>query len=250
MKPARIGLSDRMSRRAWTIAVLGLAVFLGGCTQLGPKLVQAGRNDYQLNAEALSYMRAQKLPKRLLKGLENKHEQFADRAAWGRFLTAEGISNERHVKIATEGALYGSLMAHGFNASLVIISDDAGQFDVFGLHHALCWVHAERNLYTLEPINDEQRKALDEVRGRVWDLYAALKDYRCTPTAELSQKLSEQFDTLVETKTCFARLNAALQRMAKNKADLLRVLDHPQVPLHTNAVETDVREMVKRRKVS
>ena len=33
-------------RWAWAISLIGFMVFLGGCTQLGPKLVQAGRNDY------------------------------------------------------------------------------------------------------------------------------------------------------------------------------------------------------------
>ncbi len=33
-------------RWAWSISLLGLTVLLGGCTQLGPKLVQPGRNDY------------------------------------------------------------------------------------------------------------------------------------------------------------------------------------------------------------
>jgi hypothetical protein len=39
-------LSDLVRRRAWAVGLLGLAVLLGGCAQLGPTLVQAGRNDY------------------------------------------------------------------------------------------------------------------------------------------------------------------------------------------------------------
>jgi len=34
------------------------------------------------------------------------------------------------VLIATEGALWGSVKAHGFLPDTVIVSDDAGQFDV------------------------------------------------------------------------------------------------------------------------
>jgi hypothetical protein len=49
------------------------------------------------------------------------------------------MTQARHVRIATEGALIGSLTEHGFPQDLVIISDDAGQFDV--LLHALCWIH-------------------------------------------------------------------------------------------------------------
>ena len=46
MKFAWIEFSAPATRRAWAISLLGFMVFLGGCTQLGPKLVQAGRNDY------------------------------------------------------------------------------------------------------------------------------------------------------------------------------------------------------------
>src|SRR5262249_38261362 len=35
-----------------------------------------------------------------------------------------------------------------------------------------------------------------------------------------------------------------------HKADLLRVLQRPEVPLHNNAMESDIREYVKRRKIS
>ena len=46
MKFAWIEFSAPAPRWAWAISLLGFMVFLGGCTQLGPKLVQAGRNDY------------------------------------------------------------------------------------------------------------------------------------------------------------------------------------------------------------
>jgi hypothetical protein len=47
------------------------------------------------------------------------------------------------MQIATEGALWGSIHAHGFLQDAVVLSDDAGQFDIG--QHALCWVHAERS---------------------------------------------------------------------------------------------------------
>jgi len=38
--------------------------------------------------------------------------------------------------------------------------------------------------------------------------------------------------------------------MRSRKAELLQVLDCPQLPLHNNAAETDIREYVTRRKIS
>jgi len=46
------------------------------------------------------------------------------------------FTKKRHIRIATEGALLGSIQEHGsINPDLVILSDDASQFDV--LSHAV-----------------------------------------------------------------------------------------------------------------
>ena len=41
-----------------------------------------------------------------------------------------------------------------------------------------------------------------------------------------------------------------LARLHANKAELLRVLDRPELPLHTNGSENDIRGYVTRRKIS
>ena len=67
---------------------------------------------------------------------------------------------------------------------------------------------------------------------------------------ETKKALEERFDKLCATKTCFASLNQALKRMQRNKAELLRILERPNLPLHNNLSEGDIREYVKRRKIS
>ena len=62
--------------------------------------------------------------------------------------------------------------------------------------------------------------------------------------------MEEWFDTLCTTPTCFASLNLALKRMHRNKAELLLALERPELPLHNNLSEGDIREYVKRRKIS
>jgi hypothetical protein len=52
--------------------------------------------------------------------------------------------------------LLGGLNHKGFSLDLVIVSDGAGQFAI--LLHALCWVHAERLVHQLIPLNDRQRQ--------------------------------------------------------------------------------------------
>ncbi|WXL42625.1 transposase (plasmid) [Sinorhizobium meliloti] len=41
-----------------------------------------------------------------------------------------------------------------------------------------------------------------------------------------------------------------LLRLHRRKAELLKVLEHPYIPLHTNASENDIRPFVTRRKIS
>jgi len=51
-------------------------------------------------------------------------------------------------------------------------------------------------------------------------------------------------------KTSCEMLNQLLTRLNKNKSELLLVLEHPELPLHNNLSEGDVREYVKKRKIS
>jgi len=213
------------------------------------ELLRAGQDDYALNEEALTYMELRKLPKGPLSLLASHAQRsWAGKKEWLDALKGLGITKPRHIRIATEGALLGSVIEHGWNPNLVIVSDDAGQFDV--LLHALCWIHAERVFVKLVGFNDAQREALDAVRTEIWDLYADLKLYKAAPDEEKKAELEARFDEMCATKTCFVSLNNALQRMHRNKAELLVVLERPDIPLHNNLSENDIREYVKRRKIS
>jgi len=213
------------------------------------QLLRAGHTDYVLNGEALEYAAAQKLPHEPLEKLAAASGSvFADERAWQVALRSCGIVDQRHVRIATEGALLGSALEHGVNPQMAIMSDDAGQFNV--LCHALCWIHAERVLAKLVGFNDSQRQDLEQVRSKVWQLYRDIKDYQRSPTSEAKRALEDRFDALCATKTRFASLKLALQRMHRNKRELLLVLERPDLPLHNNLSEGDIREYVKRRKIS
>jgi hypothetical protein len=215
------------------------------------ELMRAGHEDYVLNEEAMEYMHmhTQKLPKDVLAKLAAHDQKVStNKEGWAATLGELGITAERHVRIATEGALLGSVLEHGVDPDLVIISDDAGQFNV--LRHALCWIHAERAFAKLVGFNDGQREALAGVRTAIWDLYAELKSYKADPDDKKKAELEARFDKLCTTKTCFVTLNKALQRMHLNKAELLLVLERPDIPLHNNPSENDIREYVKKRKIS
>jgi len=212
-------------------------------------LLGAGKNDCILNSYALDYMESQKLPEMPLQLLmQCRKKIFTSLHEWKRNLKKLGITDARHIRIATEGALIGGLIENGLNPALAIVSDDAGQYDI--LLHGLCWVHAERTIHKIVPYTDEQRSALESTRDKIWKLYADLKAYKENPTAENKTELENRFDEIFLEKTCFVTLNLALKRLYENKPELLLVLDRPEIPLHNNASESDIREYVKRRKVS
>lgn len=100
--------------------------------------------------------------------------------------------------IATEGALWGAVVAHGFLSRAVIVSDAAGQFNIG--EHALCWVHAD------------------------------LKAYRDAPEPRRKAELKARFDRIFKQRTGFATLDRLLTRLHANKPELLRVLDRPEIP--------------------
>src|SRR5262249_26831117 len=135
--------------------------------------------DYAVNEVAIAYWQRQGLAAALVEALSAGGVSFADAAAWDASLQAPGVTGARHVRIATEGALLGSLTAHGVSPELVILSDGAAQFDV--LVHASCWLHAERPLARLGPYSEEHRRAIEGVRQRIWQLYQDLKAYRDQP---------------------------------------------------------------------
>jgi hypothetical protein len=213
------------------------------------QLLRAGQTDYVITEDALEYMNNQRLPKSLLHLLDNHcKKHFEDLTEWETHLQQLQIVSHRHVKIATEGALIGSVLHHGLPKTLVIVSDDAGQFNI--LNHALCWIHAERTINKLIAPSEEKRNILDRVRKQVWDFYDDLKTYKDSPDETKKIKLENRFNAIFKQETGYQMLNVALKRLYENKAELLLVLDRPEIPLHNNLSENDIREYVKRRKVS
>lgn len=212
------------------------------------QVLQGSQRDYAVNEMTRAYWKRQKLAAALVEQLTQGPQEFAGEAAWQARLTELAITNERHVRIATEGALLGGLTARGVSPDLGVLSDGALQFVVFV--HAGCWVHAERPLAKLIPHHDEHRAAIEIVRTQIWELYQDLKVYRAKPDEVQRPVLEVRFDALVEQRTGYPSIDGVLKEMRDHQADLLRVLQRPEIPLHNNARESDIREFVKRRKIS
>ena len=116
--------------------------------------------------------------------------------------------------------------------------------------HGLCWVHAERLVHKLDTFTDAQRAAQRRIRGLIWRYYRSLKAWRRHPSAARKATLSARFDRIFGCNTGFATLDRLLARLRANKGELLKVLDRPDIPLHTNGSENDIRCQVTKRKIS
>ena len=216
-------------------------------------LLRAGHTDYVVNAAALEYMRERSLSGMVVDLLTaHPAKLFANAPAWAAHLASLGIdrlaATPDTVRLATEGALWGAIHHHALLAGTVIVSDDAGQFRV-GLH-ALCWVHAERLVHTLVPATPKQRRAVELVRALIWWFYADLKTWTRDPCPRRAAALRARFERIFQRRTGYVTLDRLLARLHRRKAELLRVLQRPEIPLHTNGSENDIRACVTKRKIS
>jgi len=217
------------------------------------EVLRAGHEDFVINDAALEYMRGRKLAGPLIAALaDHPTKHFADEAAWQAHLQALGAPwtqiEPDPVAVATEGALWGAIKAHGLLADTVVVSDGAGQFRL--PDHALCWVHAERLIHKLTPGNPAHRKAVELVRTLIWWFYKDLKAYKRDPDPKRARALRARFNRIFKRETGYILLDRLLARLHLRKAELLRVLDRPAIPLHTNGSENDIRSWVTKRKIS
>ena len=232
---------------------------------------------YLLNERAFEYMLVNGLPKISLEKLKNSlstlplcnsnvipidihlnskpseqgiKNHFLTKESWLDWLKKQNIVNKTHIKIATEAVLLAGALKGGLNEDLVILSDDAGQFNIPFLIHALCWIHEERHIKKLIPTTESYRTIQEKTLEDFWNLYRTIKEYKKNPTLEFRISIQNSFDELFKRKTGYVLLDLVLQRALIKKKELLVVLERLDIPLHNNGSETDIREYVKRKKVS
>jgi hypothetical protein len=212
------------------------------------QVLQGAVRSYVINAATWAYWGRQKLSAEWAEKLSRGPREFADEASWQTRLAEVGITGEQPVRTATEGALVGGLIARGVSPDLVTLSDGAQQFFVFA--HAACWVHAERPLLRMVPFHDEHRAVIAKVRDQIWELYKDLKAYGQHPDTSQKRLLEARFDGFCNQRAGFANVQTVLHDMREHKPYLLRILERPEVPLHNNGTESDIRDYVKKRKIS
>lgn len=131
-----------------------------------------------------------------------------------------------------------------------LLSDDAAQYRLLTVEHALCWIHEGRHFKKLVAHVPFHRQLLAEFRTDFWDYYHELLAYREQPSPTEAIRLEQRFDELFSRTTGFALLDHRIALTRDKKEGLLLVLQHPELPLHNNPAELAARQRVRKRDVS
>jgi hypothetical protein len=107
-----------------------------------------------------------------------------------------------------------------------------------------------RHYQSMTPCVPPHREWLEAFRKRSWDFSKQLLVYRQDPAPERATQLREKFDELFSTGTGYDERDERIARTRADKTYLLMVLDDPEVPLHNNPAELDVRTRVRKTGVS
>jgi len=177
---------------------------------------------------------------------EHKGKKYKGKKGFNCFLTSLHLHSKRLRAQCLEAALVGFISEEILKEGQVLLSDRAGQFAVF--NHAACWVHMERPLRKIIASSEAVEKELEQVRGAIWDLYEVLKESALSQTGR--EEIKKQYDALVAMKSTSPAIRSVIQNFHEYRDEMLKVLNHPGLPLHNNDSERDIRGFVKRRKVS
>ena len=208
---------------------------------------------FLLNDEAFELLRSLRVSARVIGQLNClPHEQ-----EWGESeftgLLNEHLSDlgpQQFRRILDAAAIAAYHTQTGFPVVELLICDDAPQFKLVTDELSLCWIHEGRHYKKLIPHVPYHRQLLDDFLTRYWGFYGQLLVYRGHPTEEDHIRLANEFDELFSTVTGYDALDERIAKTKAKKESMLRVLEHPEIPLHNNSAELAARKRVRRKKIS
>jgi len=218
------------------------------------EILRGSHKDYILDEEALLYAFERGISASTLNKLDSildevEKKKFYSPKSWEKFLKKMKIKGQKDIRILTEAAVLSSAIYHGLPEGLPIVTDAAPQFFLWS-SHALCWIHEERHYRKFIPVSEREQEELDKIRGQIWDLYENLKVYSDNPIESKRLEIKSSFESFFNRSGVSSGLDELLKHTYSRKNGLLQVLDNPGIPLHNNDCERDIREYVKRRKIS
>jgi hypothetical protein len=131
-----------------------------------------------------------------------------------------------------------------------LVSDDGSNFIDLIKNHQLCWVHEIRKYKKLPIYHEIQSEMLEGIVKKWQFFYRQAKIFKLAPSKEKRKGIRDLFDNICDERTGLPDIDKQLDLTRNNKRKLLLFLRYPQLPLHSNMVETDLRERVIKRKIS
>jgi hypothetical protein len=185
--------------------------------------------------------------------IKYKNDENYNREIFEKILKEEmlsELSKYQHDIIRT-GCALGALHSKKDGSRIkFLISDDAPNFFTLVPNHQLCWVHEIRKYKLFEFSTGERVKVINDLLLEWRYLYQKMKNFKNAPSDHKRFVIKTEFDRICKTPTYIKAIDDQLKRTLSNKEKLLLFLKYPQLPLHNNMAESDVRERVIKRKIS
>ena len=208
---------------------------------------------YLLLDKTYDWLRQANLSESVLERLQGlPQDKTFDEEQFSRLLNEHLADvNPQHRRRILEGA---AITAYQMQQEIpivqLLVSDDAPQFKRITDELALCWVHDARYYKKLSPAVAYHCCLLEAFMDRYWAFYDQLLAYRKAPAPEQVPRLEAEFDELFSTLTGYTGLDRRIAMTRDKKVSLLMVLRHPEIPLHNNPAEIEMRRRVRKRDVS
>ncbi|MHC4157189.1 MAG: IS66 family transposase [Planctomycetota bacterium] len=161
-----------------------------------------------------------------------------------------GMGPQQRSRVLEAAAVAAYHTQQEFPVVKLLIGDDAPQFKRVTKELALCWVHDARHYKKLSPAVAYHCQLLESFMKRYWKLYNKLVAHGLDSTPENAAQLETEFDDLFSTVTGYTGLDRRIAMTRDKKDALLMVLRHPEIPLHNNPAEIEIRRRVRKRDVS
>lgn len=136
---------------------------------------------------------------------------------------------------------------------LFVSDGSSSNGDRFSQRRQLCWVHEIRHYKKLFPFFTKHRHLQQQILGEWQNFYHLAKHYGKGPPGireRQKRQIITRFEQITSQTTGFDLLDKQLRLTRKKKTRLLLFLDHPQLPIHNNQCEQDLRQFVIMRKIT
>lgn len=217
------------------------------------KILGGGKLFYSLDQTAYEIMKNLNVANKWIQKLKNaKIECNLSEEQFNALIKSIFSDEKKHLSV--KNRIKESCAISGYRNNIdrmpILVCDDAPQFKQITEKLALCWIHQGRHYKKLTPVYTKHREILDSFIGEFWNYYRLLLEYKTSPSDSFKESLINAFDKLFTRQTSYNDLNERILKTYADKDELLKVLTYPELPLHNNPAEHEVRSQKRRQDIS